>query len=80
GAKSWPITGATFVLVHARPKRPARERAVLDFFRWGYTQGRSLATRLDYIPMPENVVALIEATWRRQIVPAGRSGKPHVAQ
>ena len=67
GAKSWPITGATFVLVHARPKRPAHVRAVLKFFDWGFTKGRKIAESLDYIPMPPSVVKLIEATWRQDV-------------
>ncbi|APZ44565.1 phosphate ABC transporter substrate-binding protein PstS [Acidihalobacter ferrooxydans] len=69
GAKSWPITGATFLLVPAKPAQPERTKAVLKFFDWGYTQGRSIAEKLDYIPMPESVVKMIEATWHQDIHP-----------
>ena len=67
GAKSWPITGATFLLVHARPRKPEEVKAVLEFFHWGYTQGRATAEKLDYIPMPAPVVKMIEQTWHRDI-------------
>ncbi len=72
GANSWPITGATFVLVHARPKNPNRVRAVLKFFDWGFMHGRDIAGRLDYIPMPKKVVSLIKKTWHRQVMVKGQ--------
>ena len=68
GAESWPITGATFVLVHARPKHPDQVRAVLKFFDWGYTRGRGIAGSLDYIPMPASVVDLIKKTWHKEVM------------
>ncbi len=68
GAKSWPITGATFVLVHAKPKHPAQVRAVLKFFEWGFKHGESIADGLDYIPMPSSVVKLINMTWHQEVM------------
>ncbi len=68
GADSWPITGATFVLVHARPKHPDQVRAVLKFFDWGYTRGRGIAGSLDYIPMPASVVEMIKKTWHKEVM------------
>jgi len=68
GADSWPITGATFVLVHANPKHPGQVRAVLDFFNWSFTHGRSIADSLDYIPMPASVVKLIKTTWHKEVM------------
>lgn len=73
GAKSWPITGATFVLVHANPKNPAEVRAVLKFFDWGFKNGQGIAGKLDYIPMPMNVVGMIQMTWHKQVMAGGQS-------
>ncbi len=69
GAKSWPITGATFALVPAKPSQPERTKAVLKFFDWGYTKGRPIAEKLEYIPMPMSVVKMIETTWHQDIHP-----------
>ncbi len=73
GANSWPITGATFALVHAQPNKPAQVKAVLTFFEWGFRHGQDIANGLDYIPMPMPVVEMIEATWHKQITANGRS-------
>lgn len=68
GADSWPITGATFVLVHAKPKNPDQVRAVLDFFSWSFENGNGIAGSLDYIPMPASVVELIKKTWHDEVM------------
>ncbi len=67
GAKSWPITGATFILVYKDQEKPATGRAVLKFFDWAYHHGDSMAQKLDYVPMPANVVSLVEHTWKKEI-------------
>jgi phosphate transport system substrate-binding protein len=67
GAKAWPIAGATFILMPKQPKDPAAAREALDFFAWAYRNGGEMASSLDYIPMPDNVVGLIEAEWKTQI-------------
>jgi phosphate transport system substrate-binding protein len=63
GAASWPIAGATFILVPKQPKDIAAAKQALDFFAWAYKNGGEMAGVLDYIPMPANVVKLIEARW-----------------
>ena len=73
GQNSWPITGATFILMHKVQKNPERAAQVLDFFKWAYEHGDNMAEELDYIPMPENVVKLIYKEWK-QI--KSREGKP----
>lgn len=73
GENSWPITGATFVLVHANPNAPATIKAVLKFFDWAFKNGDATATKLDYIPMPSKVVNMIESTWHKQIKADGRA-------
>jgi phosphate transport system substrate-binding protein len=74
GAESWPITAATFILMPKQPQDPAAAKEALKFFDWAFTKGGKMAADLDYIPMPENVVALIKKTWASDIRDAG--GKP----
>jgi phosphate transport system substrate-binding protein len=72
GAESWPITGASFILVYKNPPKPEVTKQVLDFFDWAYHQGGQMASQLDYVPMPANVVKLVEDTWKAQIKAAGK--------
>ena len=74
GAKSWPIAGATFILVPKQPKDPAGTKEALKFFEWAYKNGDDMASALDYIPMPDNVVDLIATKWKSDI--KDDSGKP----
>lgn len=67
GAKSWPITGATFILVYKKQDKPEVAKEVLKFFDWAYHHGDKMALDLDYIPMPESVVKLVEQTWKNNI-------------
>lgn len=71
GDKSWPIAGSTFILMYANPANAADSAAALKFFDWGYKNGKKMAADLDYVPMPDNVVALIEKTWKEKIKGAG---------
>ncbi len=74
GKASWPITGATFILMQKVQDHPDHGRAALDFFAWAYAHGSKSALALDYIPMPENVVKLVQAEWKRAFKDA--SGQP----
>ena len=74
GKASWPITGATFILMQKVQDHPDHARAALDFFAWAYAHGSKSALALDYIPMPENVVKLVQAEWKRAFKDA--SGRP----
>ncbi len=67
GAGSWPITGASFILMYKTQSKPDRARAVLKFWDWAYHHGQKLAESLDYVPMPDKVVKLVESAWQRQI-------------
>jgi phosphate transport system substrate-binding protein len=67
GDKSWPITGASFILMHKEPQDPATSKLALDFFRWAYEKGDKLAEDLDYVPMPQQVEDLVEKMWNEQI-------------
>lgn len=67
GDQSWPITGASFILMPKEPKDPAAAKQALDFFKWAYEKGGSMADSLDYVPMPKNVVESVESMWSSQI-------------
>lgn len=63
GAKSWPMTAATFILVYKTQDKPERAKEVLRFFNWAYDEGDKLAEDLVYVPMPDNVVDLVKKSW-----------------
>jgi phosphate transport system substrate-binding protein len=67
GKASWPISGATFILMHKVQDKPETGKEVLKFFEWAYEKGGKLATDLDYVPLPDSVVKLIRAAWTAQI-------------
>ncbi len=67
GANSWPIAGATFILVYKDQTNPAQAKEVLKFFDWSYHNGSSQAMALDYVPMPAKVVELVEQTWHKEV-------------
>jgi len=67
GEASWPITAATFILMHKEPADKVATAAALKFFKWAFAKGDKMAEELDYIPMPEPVVKLIEQTWSADI-------------
>ena len=63
GAQSWPLTGATFILMHKVQDKPAEAAAALRFFEWAYRNGDRTADELDYVPMPAAVKAQVERLW-----------------
>lgn len=67
GPKSWPITGASFILVYTNPPDPAATAAALKFFDWAYRNGAKMAQDLDYVPLPDSLVTQVRATWKSQI-------------
>ena len=67
GAQSWPMTAATFILIHKQPQDPAAAAAALKFFAWAYAKGGKMAEELDYVSMPAKVVGEIEAMWAKSI-------------
>ncbi len=67
GAASWPITGASFILIHAEPADPAAAAAALKFFDWSYRNGAAMAAELDYVPLPAALIKQIRATWKLSI-------------
>jgi phosphate transport system substrate-binding protein len=61
---AWPITGASFILMHSKQDKAETAREVLKFFDWSFRNGGKLAEELDYVPMPDAVVKQIQASWK----------------
>jgi phosphate transport system substrate-binding protein len=74
GKNSWPITGASFILMHQKQDKPQNAAEVLKFFDWALKNGQKMATELDYVPMPEGVVKVIADAWKMQLKDS--AGKP----
>jgi phosphate transport system substrate-binding protein len=78
GAKSWPITGASFILLYKQPGDAAAVNEALKFFAWAYKDGASMAAELDYVPLPAPLIDQVKKTWTSEITSAGHpvwSGK-----
>ena len=75
GAASWPITGASFILMHTDSRDP-NTTAALKFFDWAYLQGQGLAESLDYVPLPVGVVKLVEKSWQDSLKLNGKPAWP----
>ncbi len=73
GKDAWPISTATFILMHLKQDKPANATEVFKFFTWAYKSGDPIAAELDYVPMPDSVVSAVEKVWS-QVTDA--SGKP----
>lgn len=73
GKASWPITGATFILIHKSQTDGVKGKEVLKFFDWSYKNGGAMAAELDYVPMPPAVIKLVEDSWKAHLKDA--SGK-----
>ena len=74
GKDSWPITGATFILMHKQQADAQKAKQVIDFFDWAYRNGDQLADQLHYVPMPDKVTGAVEQMWKKEIV--GSDSKP----
>ena len=72
GEESWPITGASFILIHKDQPDAAKARAMLSFFTWCYENGGESAENLHYVPMPESVVDLVADEWRSSVKAGGQ--------
>jgi phosphate transport system substrate-binding protein len=72
GKDTWPIAGATFILMHKMQANPDRAKEVLNFFAWAYKNGAQMAKSLDYVPMPPNAVSIFEDSWKQIVGPDGK--------
>jgi phosphate transport system substrate-binding protein len=78
GANSWPITGASFILVYKQPGDAASVNEALKFFAWAYKDGANMAAELDYVPLPASLISQVKKTWTSEITSGGHplwSGK-----
>jgi phosphate transport system substrate-binding protein len=67
GAGSWPITGASYIIIHKQQKDAKLAQAMLGFFDWAYSHGGTMAQKLDYVPVPDAVVKLVQAEWKTAV-------------
>jgi phosphate transport system substrate-binding protein len=72
GADAWPISAATFILVHKEPKDPAAVAEALKFFDWAYKNGDGMADELAYVPLPDSLVDLIKKSWSENVTSGGK--------
>ena len=73
GKDSWPISGATFIMMHTKQDKPAQATHALKFFDWAYSSGDKMADDLDYVPMPDAVKAAIRQSWSKIADGAGKA-------
>jgi phosphate transport system substrate-binding protein len=67
GKESWPITGASFILMQKTQDKPANAQEVLKFFDWSFKNGQKMAEELDYVPLPTSLIAQINDAWKKEI-------------
>ena len=73
GAKSWPMSGASFILMHAKPAKPEQSKEALKFFEWALKNGQKSALELEYVPLPPATVSLIQTEWKKITDASGKA-------
>jgi phosphate transport system substrate-binding protein len=73
GKDSWPITGATFIMMHTKQDKPQQASAALRFFDWAFANGDKMSDDLDYVPLPESVEAIIRQQWGKITDASGKA-------
>ena len=66
-ADAYPIVATSFVLLHKQPQDTERLRRTLDFFHWALTDGREMASALDYVPLPFPLVRQVDTYWQTSV-------------
>jgi len=74
GKTSWPMTGASFILMQRSQDKADNAKQVLSFFEWAFKNGGKAAEELNYVPLPDSLVKLIQAEWKAKLKDSG--GKP----
>ena len=72
GQNAWPITGATFILMHKKQDDAVRGKLVLTYFEWAYSKGDAAANELAYVPLPADLKARVRASWSAIVDPDGK--------
>jgi phosphate transport system substrate-binding protein len=73
GKTSWPITGVSYILMHKQQADATKGKEVIKFFEWAFKNGDAAAAELDYVPLPDTVVKLVQGSWKANLKDA--SGK-----
>ena len=73
GKDAWPITGATFIMMHAKQDKPQQAQAALKFFDWAYASGDKMSEDLDYVPLPPVVEDMVRQHWGKVADTAGKA-------
>ena len=76
GKDAWPITGATFIMMHAKQDKPGQATQSLKFFDWAFNSGDKMADELDYVPMPDSVKNVIRSLGARSMTPPAKRSRP----
>ncbi|RZL04209.1 MAG: phosphate ABC transporter substrate-binding protein PstS [Rubrivivax sp.] len=72
GKDAWPLSGATFILLHKNQEKPAQGASTLKFFEWAYASGDKTAADLEYVPLPASVKDLVRKQWATVVDAAGK--------
>jgi phosphate transport system substrate-binding protein len=75
GKGSWPITGVTYIIIYKDQSNLKKAEAMLKYFNWCFVEGGNAATKLQYVPVPENVVKMIKTSWSSSVKSAGNNVK-----
>ena len=73
GKDAWPITGATFIMMHAKQDKPQQAQGALKFFDWAYNNGDKMSEELDYVPLPPAVEDMVRQSWGKVADGAGKA-------
>jgi phosphate transport system substrate-binding protein len=73
GKDAWPITGATFIMMHAKQDKPQQAEGALKFFNWAYNNGDKMSEELDYVPLPPAVEDMVRQSWGKVADGAGKA-------
>ena len=64
GENSWPITGASYIIIHKKQTDKKIADAMIGFFDWSYKHGADMAKKLNYVPMPDSVIKMVKTKWK----------------
>ena len=74
GKDAWPITGASFIVMHRQQTDVLTGRAILKFFDWSYKNGAKMSEDLEYVHLPQSVIKLVNEKWKNEL--KGPDGQP----
>ncbi|MBW1916948.1 MAG: phosphate ABC transporter substrate-binding protein PstS [Deltaproteobacteria bacterium] len=73
GDNTWPIAGATFILINKTQPDAKLAKAMLEYFDWCFKHGSDIAEKLHYVPMPQEVIKMVEASWTQEVKADGQA-------